>query len=114
MARAQGNYASIEAIAADVEKRILGGDTIGVIFPILSRNRFAVCLRGIATGVKKIYLMFSYPSDEVGNELVSLDQLDEAGVNPYERCARRCSATVSCSVKTNIRLPGVDYVQYYG
>ena len=82
VARAQGNYASVEDIAADVRAK-LGNDTVGVIFPILSRNRFAICLRGIAMGVKKIVLMLSYPSDEVGNELVSLDQLDAAGVNPY-------------------------------
>ncbi len=82
VARAQGNYASIDAIAKDVRTK-LGGETIGVIFPILSRNRFAICLRGIAKGAKKIVLMLSYPSDEVGNELVSLDKLDEAGVDPY-------------------------------
>ncbi len=82
VARAQGNYASVDAIAEDVRKK-LGGETVGVIFPILSRNRFAICLRGIARGCKKIVLMLSYPSDEVGNELVSLDKLDAAGVNPY-------------------------------
>ncbi len=82
VARAQGNYASIEAIAQDVKEK-LGGETIGVIFPILSRNRFAICLRGIAKGAKKVVLMLSYPSDEVGNELVSFDQLDAAGINPY-------------------------------
>ena len=82
VARVQGNYASVDAIAKDVKAK-LGGETIGVIFPILSRNRFAICLRGIAKGAKKIVLMLSYPSDEVGNELVSLDKLDEAGVNPY-------------------------------
>ena len=82
VARSQGNYASVEAIADDVRAK-LGGETIGVIFPILSRNRFAICLRGIAMGAKKVVLMLSYPSDEVGNELVSLDQLDEAGINPY-------------------------------
>ena len=82
VARAQGNYASVDAIAADVHAK-LGGETVGVIFPILSRNRFAICLRGIARGAKKIVLMLSYPSDEVGNELVSLDKLDEAGVNPF-------------------------------
>ena len=82
VARAQGNYASVEAIAKDVRSK-LGGETIGVIFPILSRNRFAICLRGIARGCKKIVLMLSYPSDEVGNELVSLDKLDEAKINPY-------------------------------
>ena len=77
MARAQGNYASVAAIAQDVKEK-LGGETIGVIFPILSRNRFAICLRGIAMGAKKVVLMLSYPSDEVGNALVSQDQLDEA------------------------------------
>ena len=82
VARAQGNYASVDAIAKDVRAK-LGGETIGVIFPILSRNRFAICLRGIARGAKKIVLMLSYPSDEVGNELVSLDKLDEAKINPY-------------------------------
>ena len=81
VARAQGNYAPIEAIAKDVKAK-LGGGTIGVIFPILSRNRFAICLRGIAMGAEKVVLMLSYPSDEVGNELVTQDQLDEAGVNP--------------------------------
>ena len=82
VARAQGNYASVDDIAADVKAK-LGGGTVGVIFPILSRNRFAICLRGIARGSKKVVLMLSYPSDEVGNELVSIDKLDEAGVNPY-------------------------------
>ena len=82
VARAQGNYASVDAIAADVRAK-LGGETVGVIFPILSRNRFAICLRGIVRGCKKIVLMLSYPSDEVGNELVSLDKLDAAGINPY-------------------------------
>ena len=82
VARSQGNYASIDAIAKDVKAK-LGGQTVGVIFPILSRNRFAICLRGIARGAKKIVLMLSYPSDEVGNELVSFDQLDAAKVNPY-------------------------------
>ncbi len=75
VARAQGNYASVDAVAEDVRNK-LGGGTIGVIFPILSRNRFAICLRGIAKGAKKVVLMLSYPSDEVGNELVSLDKLD--------------------------------------
>ena len=82
VARAQGNYASVENIADDVRAK-LGGETVGVIFPILSRNRFAICLRGIAMGAKKIVLMLSYPSDEVGNHLVSLDALDEKGINPY-------------------------------
>jgi len=79
VARAQGNYASVDAIAADVKEK-LGGETIGVMFPILSRNRFAICLKGIAKRAKKVVLMLSYPSDEVGNELVSIDKLDEAGI----------------------------------
>ena len=82
VARSQGNYCTVEDIAADVKAKT-GGETVGVIFPILSRNRFAICLRGIAKGVKKIVLMLSYPSDEVGNCLVSLDKIDEAGINPY-------------------------------
>ena len=82
VARSQGNYASIDDIAADVKNK-LAGDTVGVIFPILSRNRFAICLKGIARAVKKVVLMLSYPSDEVGNALLTYDQLDEAGVNPY-------------------------------
>ena len=80
VARAQGNYASVDNIAADVRAK-LGGETIGVIFPILSRNRFAICLRGIAKGCKKVVLMLSYPSDEVGNHLISLDAVDEKGVD---------------------------------
>lgn len=87
VARAQGNYASIDAIAKDVNGK-LGGEKIGVIFPILSRNRFAICLRGIARGAKKVVLMLSYPSDEVGNALLTYDQLDEAGVNPYSEIGR--------------------------
>ena len=82
VARAQGNYASVKDIADDVRAKF-GGETVGVIFPILSRNRFAICLRGIASGAKKVVLMLSYPSDEVGNHLISLDALDEKGVNPY-------------------------------
>ena len=83
VARAQGNYASVDDIAADIRAKF-GGEEVGVILPILSRNRFAICLRGIAKGVKKVVLMLSYPSDEVGNELVSLDQLDEAGIDPFK------------------------------
>ena len=82
VARAQGNYASVDAIAEDVRNK-LGGETVGVIFPILSRNRFSICLRGIAMGAKKVVVMLSYPSDEVGNHLLTYDQLDEAGVNPW-------------------------------
>ena len=82
VARAQGNYASVDDIALDVKNK-LGGETIGVIFPILSRNRFAINLRGIAKGCKKVVLMLSYPSDEVGNALLTYDQLDDAGINRY-------------------------------
>ena len=82
VARAQGNYATTDDIANDVRTKF-GGETVGVIFPILSRNRFSVCLRGMAKGAKKIVLMLSYPSDEVGNHLISLDELDEKGINPY-------------------------------
>ncbi len=112
VARAQGNYAPISAIAADVRNK-LGGGTVGVIFPILSRNRFAICLRGIAMGAKKVVLMLSYPSDEVRNHLVTLDQLDEAGVNPY-------SDVLSLEKYRELfgenkhEFTGVDYVQYYG
>ena len=83
VARVQGNYVSVDDIAADVRAK-LGGETVGVIFPILSRNRFAICLRGIAKGADKIVLMLSYPSDEVGNHLISLDELDMKGINPYD------------------------------
>ena len=111
VARSQGNYASVEAIAKDVKAK-LGGETIGVIFPILSRNRFAICLKGIAMGAKKIVLMLSYPSDEVGNCLVSLDKIDEAGVNPY-------SDVLSLEKYRELfgenkhEFTGVDYVDYY-
>ena len=82
VARCQGNYATVDAIAADVRAK-LGGETVGVIWPILSRNRFAICLRGMAMGAKKIVLMLSYPSDEVGNALLTFDQIDKSGINPY-------------------------------
>jgi hypothetical protein len=82
VARAQGNYATIDAIAKDVRNK-LGGETVGVIFPILSRNRFSICLRGIASGCKKIVLMLSYPADEVGNHLIDIDMLDKNGIDPY-------------------------------
>ena len=112
VARAQGNYASVDAIAEDVKNK-LGGGTVGVIFPILSRNRFAICLRGIAKGCQKVVLMLSYPSDEVGNELVSIDKIDEAGVNPYsdvlslERYRELFGENLH-------PFTGVDYVEYYG
>lgn len=111
VARAQGNYASADAIAADVRAK-LGGGTVGVLFPILSRNRFAVCLRGIAGGAKRIVLMLSYPSDEVGNEIVSLDALDAAGVDPYRDVLTLARFRELFGA---VRHPftGVDYVEYY-
>ncbi len=112
VARAQGNYASVEAIAKDVKAK-LGGETIGVIFPILSRNRFAICLRGIAKGAKKIVLMLNYPSDEVGNALVSLDQLDEAGINPYSDVLTEEKYRELFGENLH-PFTGVDYVRYYG
>ena len=112
VARAQGNYASIQAIADDVKAK-LGGETIGVIFPILSRNRFAICLRGIAMGAKKVVLMLSYPSDEVGNELVSLDKLDDAGINPYSDVLT-LERYRELFGENKHEFTGVDYVEYYG
>ena len=112
VARAQGNYAGIDAIAKDVKNK-LGGQTIGVIFPILSRNRFAICLRGIARGAKKIVLMLSYPSDEVGNELVSLDKLDAAGVNPYSDVLTEEKYRELFGENLH-PFTLVDYVKYYG
>ena len=112
VARAQGHYASVDAIAQDVKQK-LGGETIGVIFPILSRNRFAICLKGIAKGAKKVVLMLSYPSDEVGNELVSLDQLDEAGINPYSDVLS-LEKYRSLFGENPHPFTGIDYVEYYG
>ncbi len=112
VARAQGNYASVDDIAADVKAKT-GGETVGVIFPILSRNRFAICLKGIAMGVKKVVLMLSYPSDEVGNELVSLDKIDEAGVNPYSDVLS-LEKYRQLFGKNLHEFTGVDYVEYYG
>ena len=111
VARAQGNYCTVDDIASDVRAK-LGGETIGVIFPILSRNRFAICLRGIASGAKKIVLMLSYPSDEVGNELVSLDKIDEAGVNPYSDVLTLEKYRELFGVNRH-EFTGVDYVEYY-
>lgn len=111
VARAQGNYATIDQIAQDVKNK-LGGGTVGVIFPILSRNRFAICLRGIARGAKKVVIMLSYPSDEVGNQLVSLDKVEEAGINPY-------SDVLSLEKYRELfgenkhEFTGMDYVAYY-
>ncbi|PWM64947.1 MAG: F420-0--gamma-glutamyl ligase [Eubacteriales Family XIII. Incertae Sedis bacterium] len=111
VARTQGNYAEVEQIAADVKAKF-GDSTVGVIFPILSRNRFAICLRGIAMGAKKIVLMLSYPSDEVGNHLISLDMLDEKGVDPWKDVLSEARyRELFGSVKHPFT--GVDYVEYY-
>ncbi len=111
VARAQGNYASVNDIATDVKAKF-GGETVGVIFPILSRNRFAICLRGIARGAKKIVLMLSYPSDEVGNHLISLDQLDEKGVDPYKDVLDLKKYRELFGYEKH-RFTGIDYVEYY-
>ena len=111
VARAQGNYCSVDDIAADVRTK-LGGETVGVIFPILSRNRFAICLRGIAKGAKKVVLMLSYPSDEVGNHLMSLDTLDEKGVNPYSDVLTLDKYRELFGYEVH-PFTGVDYVAYY-
>ena len=112
VARAQGNYASVDDIAADIKAKFGPDATIGVILPILSRNRFAICLRGIAKGAKKIVLMLSYPSDEVGNHLVSLDALDEKGVDPY-RDVLSLEKYRELFGYGKHRFTGVDYVEYY-
>ena len=111
VARAQGNYASVNDIAEDVRAKF-GGETVGVIFPILSRNRFSVCLTGIARGAKKIVLMLSYPSDEVGNHLVSLDKVDEMGVNPYSDVLTLEKYRELFGYEKH-RFTGVDYVEFY-
>ena len=112
VARSQGNYASVDDIADDVRAK-LGGKTVGVIFPILSRNRFAICLRGIAKGAEKIVLMLSYPSDEVGNALLTMDQLDEAGVNPYSDVLTLEKYRELFGANKH-EFTGVDYGEYYG
>ena len=112
VARAQGNYASVDDIAKDVEKKFGKDASVGVIFPILSRNRFAICLRGIAKGVKKVTLMLSYPSDEVGNHLISLDALDEKGVDPYRDVLSLEKYRELFGYEKH-RFTGVDYVEYY-
>ena len=111
VARAKGNYAPVEAIAKDVKAK-LGGETIGIIFPILSRNRFSICLKGMAMGAKKVVLMLAYPRDEVGNQLISLDKLDEAGINPYTDVLtlERYRELFGSNKHT---FTGVDYVEYY-
>ena len=112
VARSQGNYASVDNIATDVKAK-LGGGTIGVIFPILSRNRFAICLKGIAKGAKKIVLMLSYPSDEVGNSLATYDLIDAAGINPYSDVLSLERYREVFGVQ-KLEFTGVDYVEYYG
>ena len=111
VARAQGNYCSVDDIATDVKAKF-GGDTVGVIFPILSRNRFAICLRGIAKGAKKVVLMLSYPSDEVGNHLISYDMIDEKGINPYVDVL---DLTTYRNLFGYVKhtFTGIDYVEYY-
>ena len=111
VARAQGNYASIDDVATDVKNKF-GEETVGVIFPILSRNRFSVCLKGIARGAKKVVIMLSYPSDEVGNHLISLDQLDEKGVNPYTDVLTEAKYRELFG-NAKHTFTGVDYVEYY-
>ena len=111
VARAQGNYATVDNIAQDVRTKF-GGETVGVIFPILSRNRFAICLRGIAKGCKKVVLMLSYPSDEVGNHLVDLDLLDEKGINPYSDVLSEEKWRELFGAPKHT-FTGVDYVEYY-
>ncbi|MBQ7045335.1 MAG: coenzyme F420-0:L-glutamate ligase [Clostridia bacterium] len=111
VARAQGNYATIDDIAQDVKAKT-GGGTVGVIFPILSRNRFAIVLKGIAKGVKKVVLMLSYPSDEVGNSLATLDIIDEAGINPYSDVLTLERYREVFGVQ-KLEFTGVDYVEYY-
>ena len=111
VARAQGNYASIEAIAKDVRNK-LGGETVGVIFPILSRNRFSICLKGIASGCKKIVLMLSYPSDEVGNHLIDMDMLDKNGIDPYRDVLTEDRYRALFGYVKH-PFTGVDYVEYY-
>ena len=111
VARAQGNYATVDDIATDVRTKF-GGETVGVILPILSRNRFAICLRGIAKGSKKIVLQLSYPSDEVGNHLISLDMLDEKGVNPYTDVLSLEKYRELFGYEKH-RFTGIDYVEYY-
>ena len=111
VARAQGNYAPVSAISSDIRQQT-GGGTVGVIFPILSRNRFAICLRGIAKGCRKVVLMLSYPSDEVGNSLVSIDALDQAGINPYSDVLSLERYRELFGVNRH-EFTGVDYVEYY-
>ncbi len=111
VARSQGNYATVDQISADIRNKYPEG-TVGVIFPILSRNRFAMCLKGIAGGAKKVILMLSYPSDEVGNHLISIDKVDEAGVNPYTDILTEATFRELFGYEKH-RFTGVDYIEYY-
>lgn len=111
VARAQGNYATIDHIATDVQSKF-GDDTVGIIFPILSRNRFSICLRGMARGLKKVVLMLSYPSDEVGNHLVDIDELDDKGVNPWTDVLTESEFRNHFGYKKHT-FTGVDYIDYY-
>lgn len=111
VARAQGNYASTDAIAADIKSKF-GEDTVGILFPILSRNRFSICLKGIAKGCRKVVLMLSYPSDEVGNHLIDLDQMDEKGVNPWSDVLTEAQYRELFGYQKHV-FTGVDYVEYY-
>ena len=112
VARAQGNYVTVENIAQDVKEK-LGGGTVGIVFPILSRNRFAICLRGIATGAKKVVIMLSYPSDEVGNKLITEEQVEAAGINPYSDVLNLEQYREAFGYNKH-EFTGVDYVEYYG
>lgn len=111
LARAQKNYATTDQLAEDVRKK-LGGETVGVVFPILSRNRFAICLRGIAKGSKKVVLMLSYPSDEVGNHMLDIDLLDEKGIDPYTDLLTQEEFEKTFG-KSKHTFTGIDYVNYY-
>ena len=111
VARAQGNYATVDQIAKDVEDKF-GDDTVGVIFPILSRNRFGTCLKGIARGLKKIILMLSYPSDEVGNQIIDIDQLEDKKVNPWTDVLTESKFRELFGI-TKHTYTGVDYIEYY-
>lgn len=112
VARAQGNYVTVDNIAKDIKQKI-GGETVGIIFPILSRNRFAICLRGIAKAAKKVIIMLSYPSDEVGNRLVTEDQIEKAGINPYSDVLSLEKYREAFGYNKH-EFTGVDYVEYYG
>ena len=111
VARSQGNYATVDDIAADVNAKF-GDEPVGIIFPILSRNRFSICLRGMARGLKKVVLMLSYPSDEVGNHLVDIDELDEKGINPWTDVLTEAEFREHFGYKKHT-FTGVDYIEYY-